>query len=45
MQIRCHGQSVTMLVKAPQLQWKRRQGGQAAQLDSGASRLDNNSLF
>jgi hypothetical protein len=75
MQTRCHGQSVTKLVRALQLQRKRRQGGRArripadtlprpvrdeasqgsklqrkrrqggraAQLDSGASRLDNNS--
>jgi hypothetical protein len=43
LQTRCHGQSVTKLVRAPKLQRKRRQGGRAAQLDSGASRLDNNS--
>ena len=45
LQTRCHGQSVTKLVMALKLQRKRRQGGRAAQLDNGASRLDNNSLF
>jgi hypothetical protein len=45
LQTRCYSQSMTKLVRALKLQRKRRQGDRAAQLDSGALRLDNNSLF